>query len=257
MSCAPPPAFWQRQPMLPLALQRFQRARVEAALMDPARRDLLVWPMILGAPRLREAHPEGLPEMLLLAKAAGPLAAVGHPDPAEAWRRCLALLPDTAEAGATGWRPHRSWGAQSPLLSLRSGVTLLVLTGLPGDERYLFSAAAGLFNACLFHECHDALEPLWMAAEGDLKRRLQGLILMTGGYHLMQLQQRRGMAALWGDAAGALAGADDPISTPWGVLAFGQAMSVTAGRLAWLAEHPGEPEFAAFWELPRPIWGLS
>lgn len=257
MSCAPPPAFWQRQPMLPLPLQRFLKARVEAALQDPARRDLLVWPMILGAPKLRELHPEGLPEGLLLAKAAGPLAAVGSKDPAEAWRTCLALLPDTAEPGATGWRPHRAWGAQGRLLSLRSGVTLLVLTGQPADERYLFAAASALFNACLFHECHDALEPLWAAAEGDLKRQLQGLILMTGGYHLLQQHQRAGMQALWEDSVAALAEAGGRISTRWGVLAFGEAMAVTVRRLAWLAEHPQEPELAALWELPRPEWELS
>jgi hypothetical protein len=243
--------------MLPLPLQRFLRARAEAALQAPARRDLLVWPMVLGAPRLRQVHPEGLPESLLLAKAAGPLAAVGAKDPGEAWRRCLALLPDTAEPGPTGWRPHRSWGAQGHLLSLRSGIALLVLTGLPEDETYLFAAAAGLFNACLFHECHDALEPLWIAAEGDLKRRLQGLILLTGGYHLLQLHQRRGMTALWEDAVAALDGSGGTLATPWGVLAFGEAMAATTGRLTWLVNNPEEADLAALWQLPRPVWELT
>lgn len=243
--------------MLPLALQRFLRARIEAALQDPARRVLLVWPMILGAPKLREAHPEGLPESLLLAKAAGPLAAVGANDPAAAWHDCLSLLPDTAEQGATGWRPHRSWGAQGPLLSLRTGVALLVLTGLPADDTYLFAAAAGLFNACLFHECHDALEPLWLAAEGDRKRQLQGLIFLAAGYHLMQLHQRRGMAALWEDAAAALAAEDGRFDTPWGVLAFGEALSATIGRLAWLGSHSEDVDLATLWELPRPVLELA
>jgi hypothetical protein len=243
--------------MLPLPLQQFLKARLEAALANPARRDLLVWPMILGAPRLRELHPEGMPEPLLLAKAAGPLAAVGGGDPAAAWRACLERLPDTAEPGATGWLPHRSWAAQGRLLSLRSGVTLLVLTGLPADDRYLFAAAVALFNACLFHECHDALEPLWSAAEGDLKRHLQGLILMAGGHHLLQLHQRAGMAALWKDCVEALANAGDRLATPWGVLAFGEALATTADRLAWLAEHPGESDLAPLWGLPRPGWELS
>ena len=257
MSCAPSPAFWQRQPMLPVPLQRFLRARSEPAVADPSRRAALVWPMILGAPRLREQHPDGLPEVLLLAKAAGPLAAVGAKDPAAAWAACREALPDTAEPGPTGWRPHRSWGAQGPLLSLRCGVTLLTLTGLAEDADYPFAAAVGLFNACLFHECHDALEPLWTAAEGDLKRQLQGLILMAGGYHLLQQHQRAGMQALWEDSVAALAEAGGRVSTRWGVLAFGEAMAVTVRRLAWLAEHPQEPEIAALWELPRPEWGLS
>lgn len=257
MSCAPPPAFWQRQPMLPLALQKFLRARSEPALADPARRSGLVWPMILGAPRLRELHPDGLPEDLLLAKAAGPLAAVGAKDPEAAWRACCAEFPDTAEPGHSGWRPHRSWGAQGPLLSLRCGVTLLTLTGLGEDADYPFAAAVGLFNACLFHECHDALEPLWLVAEGDLKRRLQGLILLAGGFHLQQLHQRGGMTSLWEDASAALEGADGRLASPWGVLAFGQALSAAEGRLAWLAEHPAGADLAPLWELPRPVWERS
>lgn len=243
--------------MLPLPLQRFVGDRVAAALDDPLRRDLLVWPMILGAPRLRELHPEGLPEQLLFAKAAGPLAAVGAQEPAAAWQTCTALFPDTAEPGPDGWRPHRQWLAQGRLLSLRLGVTLLVLTGLPTDGRYRFAAAAALFNACLFHECHDALEPLWNAAEGDLKRRLQGLIFLAGGYHLMQQHQRNGMAALWGDAAAALAGGGGSLASPWGVLAFGEALAATTGRLAWLSDHPGETDVAPLWELPRPEWERS
>lgn len=255
MTCAPAPAFWQRQPRLPLALQRFLRARTEAALHDPARRDLLVWPMILGAPKLREAHPEGLPEPLLLAKAAGPLAAVGEPDPDAAWARCLALLPDTAEAGRSGWRPHGAWGAQGPLLSLRCGVALLTLTGLAADRAYSIRAAVGLFNACLYHECHDALEPLWAAAEGDLKRRLQGLILLAAGYHQLQLHERKGMAALWSDASSALEGSGGSLETPGGMLDFGQALAATEARLAWLGSHL-DADLAPLWELPRPNWEL-
>jgi len=38
---------------------------LEAALREPAARALLVWPVVLGAPRLRESHPGGVPEPLL------------------------------------------------------------------------------------------------------------------------------------------------------------------------------------------------
>ena len=68
MSCAPlAPVFWQRQPKLPLPVMKFMGARLEAALRSPADRAVLVWPMVLGAPRLREAHPDGVPEPELLA----------------------------------------------------------------------------------------------------------------------------------------------------------------------------------------------
>ena len=59
-----------------------------------------------------------------------------------------------------------------------------------------------LFNHGLYHECHDALEPLWAAAEGDLKDQLQGLILLAGGYHHLQLHNRAGMVAALGGGPG-------------------------------------------------------
>lgn len=254
MTCDTVPAFFQRQPTLPLPVQGWLRGRTDAALADPAGREALVWPMVLGAPRLREAHPGGLPEGLLLELAAGPLAALGHPDPGAAWARALAASPDLAETGAGGWRPHAAWGRFAPLLSLRTGVMLMVLTGLPGGERYPFLAGTGLFNACLYHECHDALEPLWTAAEGPLKRRLQGLILMAGGYHHLQHLHREGMRALWPAALEALAG-PATLATPWGDLDLRPALEATRARLAWLgAEAAADGDPAALWDLPRPEW---
>ena len=111
--------FWQRQPQLPLEIQRFFHARTEAALGDPEARQVLVWPTILGAPALRRAHPEGVPEPELLGHAARMLSALGHHDPAAAWAEHRTAWPDTAEAGATGWRPAAGWGAWGPLVSLR------------------------------------------------------------------------------------------------------------------------------------------
>ena len=102
--------FWQRQPLLPREVQAWLRARVEAALEDPEARQGLVWPTILGAPRLREAHPEGLPEELLLTHAARLLSALGHHDPAAAWQGHQAAWPDTARQGTTGWLPSPTWG---------------------------------------------------------------------------------------------------------------------------------------------------
>jgi len=162
VSCDTVPAFFQRQPVLSLPVQEWLRRRMDPALASAEGREALVWPMVLGAPRLREAHPEGIPEALLLQLAAGPLAAVGQADPAQAWQLARSRA-DEAERGETGWRPHPAWGRYSPLLSLRAGVALMVLTGLAEGERYPFAAGAGLFNACLYHECHDALEPLWTA----------------------------------------------------------------------------------------------
>lgn len=250
--------FWQRQPQLPLEIQRFLRRRVEAGLHDPARRGDLAWPTVLGAPALRAQHPEGVPEHLLLAHAARMLLAVGQDDPAKAWALALERHLDTAEAGETGWKPHASWGQWGPLVSLRSGWQLAALTPLPLDERYGLACGVSLFNHGLYHECHDALEPLWMEAAGALKQGLQGLILLTAGYHHLQLHNAAGMSAVWEEAFGRLDPLGSRLDTPWGRVDLDAALSVTRERLALV--HDGDMESAPFdrlWALPRPLWNLD
>lgn len=253
--------FWQRQPRLPLEIQRFFQARLEAALGDPEARQVLVWPTLLGAPGLRRAHPEGVPEAALLAHAARLLGALGHHDPAAAWRAHLEAWPDTAEAGPGGWRPAPSWGAWGPLVSLRCGWQLAALTPLPLGDRYPLACGVSLFNHGLFHESHDALEPLWAAAEGTLKEGLQGLILLAGGYHHLQMHNRAGMAALWEEALDRLAPFAGRVVTPWGEVRVEAALDLTARRL----DHGGRVEdgadddaaFGPLWALDRPTWELA
>lgn len=246
--------FFQRQPVLPLAIQRFLRKRIEAALHDPAQRRHLAWPTVLGAPRLRELHPEGVPEAELLAHAAKMLMAVGVADPSAAWDDALAAFPDTAERGASGWRPHSEWGAFGPLVSLRSGWQLAALTPLPLDGRYGLACGVSLFNHGLYHECHDALEPLWIEAAEPLKGALQGLILMTAGYHHLQLQNARGMKAVWAEALARLDPFQGRVGTPWGSVDFGEAARLTEERLALLG---GEADWPSLWRLDRPLWTLE
>lgn len=248
--------FWQRQPLLPIAIQTFLRERLEAALSGPAGREALVWPTILGAPRLREAHPEGLPEDQLLAHAARMLASLGQTDPAGAWRAHREAWPDTAEAGVTGWRPASAWGAWSPLVSLRSGWQLAALTPLPLDGRYPLACGVSLFNHGLFHECHDALEPLWDGAGADLADRLQGLILMAGGYHHLQLHNMEGLAALWSDAAARLEPLGGRVRTDWGEVDAEAALALTVRRLEVVREASGKPDPAELWALDRPTWEM-
>jgi hypothetical protein len=245
--------FWQRQPVLPLAVQRFLRTRLEAALEDPTHRADLAWPTVLGAPRLRQLHPEGLPEGELFNHAARMLRAVGVADPATAWATHLAAHPDTAEAGATGWRPSATWGALGPLVSLRCGWQLAALSPLPTDERYLGAAGVSLFNHALYHECHDALEPLWIEATGTLKQGLQGLILLTAGYHHLQLHNLQGLKAVWEEAVARLP-EGGVVDTPWGPIDARPALEVTRTRLA-LVQDGGEVD--ALWALDRPFWTLE
>lgn len=249
--------FWQRQPRLPLEIQRFFQARTEAALGDPAARQILVWPTVLGAPGLRKAHPEGLPESLLLSHAARMLGALGHHDPAAAWAAQVAAWPDTAEGGPGGWRPGASWGAWGPLVSLRCGWQLAALTPLPLGDRYPLACGVSLFNHGLFHECHDALEPLWAAASGGLKDGLQGLILLAGGYHHLQQQNLPGLTALWEEALGRLGPCGGLVPTPWGEVRAEAALDLTARRLDHGKRMDGAGDFGPLWALDRPTWELA
>jgi len=229
LNCPPrTPVFWQRQPKLPAPVLRMLGSRLEAALADPADRALLAWPAVLGAPKVREEHPGGLPEAELLAMAGPMLAAYPRSAWPALWRDAVARFPGLADRGETGWVPHRVWEPLSSLVSLRSGVTLLALLGLPEDGRYRLAAGVSLFNAALYHECHDALEPLWAAGEGALRAGLQGLIMLAGGYHHHQVQNAPGMASLWDDAAGLLEGGGGALATPWGTLGFGRSLALTA-----------------------------
>jgi hypothetical protein len=257
MTCATTPVFWARQPRLPQPLQRFVRVRLETALRDPQARALLVWPTILGAPKLREAWPEGVPETELLTQAGRMLASLGVSDPAAAWHETLRLFPDTADKGATGWVPQRIWEPLSAPLSLRCGVILLALTGQPEDERYRLASAVTLFNSALFHETHDALEERWVNASGDLKRGLQGLILIAGGFYHQQHHDAVGMMTLWKDALSVLSPFDGEVQTPWGTVDIAGSIGSMEARIDWVRRLSTDAELDGLWELPRPEWGLK
>lgn len=248
--------FWQRQPVLPLGIQRVLRARIEAALANPGAREALVWPTILGAPKLRQDHPQGLPEDRLLAHAARMLGALEIKDPAAAWQAHLNAWPDTAESGPEGWLPNTAWGAWGPLVSLRCGWQLAALTPLPLDGRYQLACGVSLFNHGLFHECHDALEFLWIEASGGLKDLIQGLILMAAGYHHLQQHNLQGLMSVWGDALLRLETCGGVVATPWGEVVAETALDLTARRME-LARNLGEDaDLGGLWALDRPTWEL-
>jgi hypothetical protein len=253
--------FWQRQPLLPRGIQAFLRARVESALADSEARQALVWPTILGAPRLRELHPEGLPEALLLDHAARMLGSLGHHDPSAAWQAHLEVWPDTAERGSLGWRPAADWGAFGPLVSLRCGWQLAALTPLPLGERYPLAAGISLFNHGLFHECHDALEPMWTEASGALKVQLQGLILLAAGYHHLQMHNLQGMVVVWEEALAKFGTGGGSFATPWGEVRVQASLDLTALRLDHGKQMTDDMDddvvFGPLWVLDRPTWELA
>lgn len=257
MTCATAPVFWAPQQRLPIPLQRFVRIRLEAALDKPRDRALLIWPTVLGAPRLRESHPGGVAEVDLFQQAGGMLAALGITDAEAAWRETLNAFPDTADRGPDGWLPQRIWEPLASQISLRCGVILLALTGQPEDDRYRLASGVTLFNSSLFHECHDALEGLWTASSGDLKKGLQGLILLAAGFYHQQRQDAGGMMSLWRDGLKALASFEGEVPTPWGCVDIADCVDNVEQRLQWLRDLDSEAPLDGLWDLPRPEWTLK
>lgn len=257
MSVDQRPAFWQRQPRLPLEIRQFLQVRLHEALCDPSRRTLLVWPTVLGAPRQRAAHPDGIPDAELESLATRMVTAVGPLDAPTAWQRDLASYPDTSVRTAAGWAPHPVWRPFEALVSLRSGVTLLALTGRPEGDRYLLASAVALFNLSLFHECHDALEMLWRNAEGELKAGLQGLILLTSGYYHQQHHHAAGMRSIWKDGIPPLRPFQGTIETPWGRVRYADSLAMASERLTWLRSPETAESWEPFWESPPPAWELK
>jgi hypothetical protein len=251
------PAFWARQSRLPLEVNRFLQLRLEAALREPPRRTLLVWPTILGAPVPRQTHPEGMPEAHLLAQAERMVRAVGAVEPATAWAGDRLAFPDTASQGRSGWLPHGLWEPYAAQVSLRSGVSLLALTGQPEDDRYLLACGAALFNSALFHECHDALEILWRRAEGELKQGLQGLILLACGYYHQQHHNAAGMRSIWKDGIPHLQPFQGTLETPWGRIEYSESLAMAAQRLEWLKHMRPDEDWARFWETSSPGWEFA
>jgi hypothetical protein len=182
---------------------------------------------------------------------------LGITDTTQAWQEHIQAWPDTAEAGPAGWRPHPAWGAWGPLVSLRSGWQLAALTPLPLGAEYRLACGVSLFNHGLFHECHDALEPLWDQAAGDLKAGLQGLILLAGGYHHLQLANGTGMLALWEEAVQRLQKGGGRLATPWGEVKYATSLDLTVRRLDHGKNLKDATDLGPFWALDRPTWELT
>jgi predicted metal-dependent hydrolase len=115
-----------------------------------------------------------------------------------------------------------------------------------------------LFNHGLYHECHDALEPIWDRASGELKNQLQGLILLAAGYHHLQLHNLSGLRAVWKEGLERLRACGGRVATPWGEVRAEAALDLTALRLEDGSRNMDEAAtFGALWALDRPTWELA
>jgi hypothetical protein len=113
--------------------------------------------------------------------------------------------------------------------ALRFSAALGWLRADQGDGDPLRAARAA-WDAGLFFEVHELLEPVWLRAEGVRKTALQGLILAGAGLHHLVGANRAGAAALLRDSARKLT--ESPCLDGADLAAFGRGMAELAARIA-------------------------
>jgi len=110
------------------------------------------------------------------------------------------------------------------------------------DLEQALQAAGLLFDAGLHFEVHEVLEPHWIAAQGEVREALQGLIQIAVGYQHLANGNRAGARSLLVEGSGRLhrrrlAGTD--------LDAFARAAVVAAERVA-TGEPIAAPPFPRF-----------
>jgi len=168
----------ERSAALPLALRnRLAELIVDALHDERARRQLAGLARACGEPLRPEPADEAAP-------LPGDLLEPGETAPVV--RRELA-----PHAATLCERARRGWAA----------VGARPLDTEPASLAVALESAAALFDAGLFFEVHERLEPPWMSAEGAEREALQGLIQVAVGFHHLGNGNLRGARDLL--AAGA------------------------------------------------------
>jgi DUF309 family protein family protein len=120
-------------------------------------------------------------------------------------RRVLATL---AESPAT-WLAADE-GRWAPLLAARARRASEALTALPPSARHgldaVLEVAARLYEAGLYFEVHEWLEPYWMTASGPTRETLQGLIQTAVGWQHLANDNLAGARSLLTEGAARLRG---------------------------------------------------
>jgi hypothetical protein len=101
------------------------------------------------------------------------------------------------------------------------------------------------------------LEILWRQSEGELKTRLQGLILLACGFHHQQHLHAPGMLGVWRGGISHLEGASGVLDTPWGRVSYAGSLAKAMQRLEWLKTKRADDDWARFWEMPSPEWEFT
>ena len=129
------------------------------------------------------------------------IASLGDPDArreldALARDPCAWLGPDEAP-----WRSSVTERARRASVAL-AGAPLTP----PSDVDAALAAAARLFDAALFFEVHEVLEPHWLVARGETRDLLQGLIQIAVGWHHAATGNVTGARSLLAEGAARLHG---------------------------------------------------
>lgn len=164
----------------------------------------------------------------------------------EARRELLALgeldapPPDWLSSGDLDCRPlvrQRALSAAAALAARPAGRL---------DSRAdVLDAAAALFDAHLYFEVHELLEPFWRDAEGGEREALQGLIQVAVGYQHLANGNLAGARALLDEGRRRL---DGRTLEGMDLDAFGREVARTADRILRLDWRTVPP-------FPRPIPG--
>jgi hypothetical protein len=110
-----------------------------------------------------------------------------------------------------GWRIRSGFGTHAAALGERAARAARALAGRPLDAAdpsrpVALEEAAALFDAGLYFETHEVLEPFWMRAEGAPREALQGLIQIAVGFQHLANGNLDGARALLRDGATRVAG---------------------------------------------------
>jgi hypothetical protein len=105
-----------------------------------------------------------------------------------------------ADAGARSWLHGDETSWADPLVERARAATSALadrpLLAHQADLGQALQAASALFEAGLYFEVHEVLEPHWMAASGATRDALQGLIQIAVGWQHVANDNRTGGRSL-------------------------------------------------------------
>ena len=168
-----------------------------------------------------------------------------------------AVLPekfpgDFFERQPNGLHMRRGWEAHAEEFCGRARrgwavVRARALDPQPAPLSAALAAAARLFDAGLFFEVHEQLEPYWLHAEGRERETLQGLIQVAVGFQHLANGNLPGARALLQDGAAKLrAGAIPSLDLP----AFADAVERCRQGLAERSDSPSPFDWTQVPEFP-------